>query len=204
MSEEGKKEEDKKERRFSQEQYDMLKRCSEKKDMTEWNEWRKQNPDETIFLDKMNFIGWYLSGSFLNTGAVVVNPGTSLHEQWVFRGQVYLRGSVFLQAKLHDTDFRGTHLEEAMFNFAELEGACLELACLQRARLLGANLKGVDFSGAELQGADFSRAIVDGETLIWGCKVDRMTDFRGVGLDGVRIDPGKKQLLEYNIRRMNW
>ena len=34
------KKEDKKERRFSQEQYDMLKRCSEKKDMTEWNEWR--------------------------------------------------------------------------------------------------------------------------------------------------------------------
>ncbi len=26
------------ERRFSQEQYDMLKRCSDKKDMTEWNQ----------------------------------------------------------------------------------------------------------------------------------------------------------------------
>lgn len=42
MSGEGKKEEDKKERRFSQEQYDMLKRCSDKKDMREWNEWREE------------------------------------------------------------------------------------------------------------------------------------------------------------------
>lgn len=29
------------ERRFSQEQYDMLLRCSQKKDMTEWNQWRQ-------------------------------------------------------------------------------------------------------------------------------------------------------------------
>jgi hypothetical protein len=34
MSEEGKKEADKNELRFSQEQYDMLKRCSDTKDMT--------------------------------------------------------------------------------------------------------------------------------------------------------------------------
>ena len=38
------------ERRFSQEQYDMLKRCSDKKDLTEWNEWRKQNPNEDVLL----------------------------------------------------------------------------------------------------------------------------------------------------------
>ena len=37
MGEEEKKEEDKKEQRFSQEQYDMLKRCSEKKNIREWN-----------------------------------------------------------------------------------------------------------------------------------------------------------------------
>lgn len=34
---------EKKERRFSQKQYDMLLRCSEKKDITEWNEWRKED-----------------------------------------------------------------------------------------------------------------------------------------------------------------
>jgi hypothetical protein len=35
-------------RRFSQEQYDMLIRCSEKKDMSEWNDWRQQNPETDI------------------------------------------------------------------------------------------------------------------------------------------------------------
>lgn len=34
---------DKKQRRFSQEQYEMLKRGSDKKDMTEWNEWCRPN-----------------------------------------------------------------------------------------------------------------------------------------------------------------
>jgi len=29
------------ERKFSQDQYDMLKRCSDNENMTEWNEWRK-------------------------------------------------------------------------------------------------------------------------------------------------------------------
>ena len=33
-------EHDKKKYRFSPKQYEMLKRCSDKKDMTEWNEWR--------------------------------------------------------------------------------------------------------------------------------------------------------------------
>ena len=48
------------ERRFSQEQYDMLKRCSEKKEMTEWNEWRKKNRQKDIELEGVNFNEMYL------------------------------------------------------------------------------------------------------------------------------------------------
>jgi len=40
--------------------------------------------------------------------------------------------------------------------------------------------------------------------LIWACNVDRKTNFLGVALDVAKIDPATKQLLEYNIRRMNW
>lgn len=36
------------------------------------------------------------------------------------------------------------------------------------------------------------------------CHVDKRTDFRGVGLGNIRIDPATRQLLEYNVRRMNW
>ena len=36
---------------FSQEQYEMLKRCSQKGDMTEWNEWADSNAGENISRD---------------------------------------------------------------------------------------------------------------------------------------------------------
>jgi hypothetical protein len=66
------------------------------------------------------------------------------------------------------------------------------------------NLQGVEFGGANLEGADFSRAIVDGGTLIWRCKVNHKTKFEGVVLNAARIYPATRQLLEYNVRRMNW
>jgi hypothetical protein len=52
-------------RRFSQEQYDMLLRCSERKDMTEWNEWRKANPDEDILLEGADLAGVNLEDAML-------------------------------------------------------------------------------------------------------------------------------------------
>ncbi|MHC4244429.1 MAG: potassium channel family protein, partial [Planctomycetota bacterium] len=47
-------------------------------------------------------------------------------------------------------------------------------------------------------------AAVDGATLIWDCGFDHRTNFKGVGLHSARVEPETKQLLEYNIRRMNW
>ena len=44
MTEQDLKSEKQKGRRFSRQQYDMLKRCSDKKDMTEWNQWRMNHP----------------------------------------------------------------------------------------------------------------------------------------------------------------
>jgi len=151
---EPKSEKPKDERRFSQEQYDMLKRCSDKKDMTEWNEWRKNNPLEEILLE-----------------------GADL-----FRSQ--LEGASLWEA----------HLEAANLIGAHLEGARVHLAQLQRVKL----------TAAHLEGASFQMAIVDGATMLWEGSVDRDTYFVGVGLDNMRIDPGTKQLLEYNIRRKNW
>lgn len=57
---------------------------------------------------------------------------------------------------------------------------------------------------AHLESARFQQAIVGPSTLIWRCCVDRHSDFRDVGLDSIRIDTGTKQLLQYNIRRINW
>ena len=51
MTEQDLKSEKPKDRRFSRQQYDMLKRCSDKKDMTEWNEWRNLNPAQDVLLE---------------------------------------------------------------------------------------------------------------------------------------------------------
>jgi hypothetical protein len=49
---ESKEDQQKKKRRFSQERYDMLLRCSGKKDITERNQWRRENPEKLALFYK--------------------------------------------------------------------------------------------------------------------------------------------------------
>ncbi len=63
---------------------------------------------------------------------------------------------------------------------------------------------GTIFYFSNLHSANFQTALVNGATSFWGSKVNQKTNFLGVGLDITRIEPATKQLLEYNIRRMNW
>jgi uncharacterized protein YjbI with pentapeptide repeats len=252
------------EKHFSQEQYEMLKRCSEKKDTAEWNKWRKNNPQETILLEGAFLPGAELRAADLKCahleGAVLI--GAHLEEADLFDAYLeginlgrarleganlkhaYLRGADLFEAHLEGANLLGAFLEEAvllgaylqgadLFNNnmeganlgrAHLEGASLKHAHLQDADLFEAHLENADLKHAHLEGAiligahleganlsytnlidaDFSRAVVDGKTLIWECEVNRYTNFEGVGLENMRIYPRIKQLLQYNIRRMNW
>lgn len=63
---------EKEEMKFSQEQYEMLLRCSEKKDFTEWNEWRKNNPGTKILLQDANLKLAYLSNSHLENANLIM------------------------------------------------------------------------------------------------------------------------------------
>ena len=196
-------------RRFSQQQYDMLKRCSEKKDMTEWNEWRNNNPAQDVLLEGADLKDCWLRGVLLNT------KGSS-H----FSGEVHLEGAILTRAHLIDANFECSRMESAQlyaadltrsrFWLAHLEEAFLNDSCLEEAQLNSSYLKGAIFYHACVKSVKFSSAIVDSGTSLWGLKVNRQngnrkgTNFTGVGLENVRIDPGTKQLLEYNIRRMNW
>ena len=192
------------ETRLSLPQYEMLKRCSAAKDLTEWNEWRRQNPGEEILLEKADL------------------------------SYAYLQDANLSMAQLHGAGLTGAHLQRADLNLAEMGSSHLSLAHLDGAGLSGANLSGADltgtdlhnayllssnlqdtmfreshlhhatFFGANLAGANFAASIVDGGTYIWDCAIDRKTDFLGVGLDGARVEPGLKQLLEYNVRRLRW
>ncbi len=218
---ESKREEPKKERRFSQEQYDMLLRCSEKEDMTEWNKWRLQNPKEDVLLEDADFSFFYLRKAHLNQGTQYDKQTGKILK---INNKVCLKGANFESAKLEgaklswadleNANFRETRLDNARLRGARLKDAIawsayfqwtnLIDAILEGANLQGAYLEGACISGAHLEGADFHLAHVDSSTLIWACKVDRNTNFSGVSLHSAQINPATKQLLEYNIRRMNW
>ncbi|MHC4475345.1 MAG: pentapeptide repeat-containing protein [Planctomycetota bacterium] len=293
-----------KQARFTQEQYDMLKRCSDKKDMTEWNEWRKANPDEEIYLEGANLYQARLTGICL-AGAHLANAnlnhaqlgnadlrnvrltnancrdailsGVRLNQaelcgadlRHVQLGNADLQGADFRDANLRDAnlvhaklhgvrlagsqlggiglehsqlpnvhlensnlrdinlkhanlrgahlegaDLRGAdvrladltdaHLEKADLQYTQLQEAKLSGAFLEGANLYGCNVEGTVFWQTHLQGAKFRMAILNGSTMVRRCDVDRDTDFDGVGLSNVRIDAGIKQLLQYNVRRLNW
>ena len=195
-------------------QYMMLKRCSDKKDMTEWNEWRKNNPKIEIFLEGRHFSKAYLEGANLYLANL---KGTSFYEANLKNADLRfadLEDVDLFKAHLENTKLAKTILKNASLSNANLQGvqiwsANLENACLSSAHLENTNfsyayLKGACLDESNLQGASFQQAFVDGMTSIWNCKVDRDTHFMGVALNSVCIDPRTKQLLEYNIRRMNW
>jgi hypothetical protein len=168
-------------RRFSQEQYDMLKRCSDKKDISEWNEWRKNNKED-ICLEGANFNKSYLNGALLDENPIK------------YSGKVYLRGAKFRCAELVGAEFMKSHLEQADFYHANMQDTYLGLT----------HLEGADFSYSDLEGANLPFCTTDNGTIFLYCKINRRTWFQGVGLDSVRIDPANKPLLEYNIRRSRW
>jgi len=229
MSKEELEKKESKERRFSQEQYDMLKRCSDKKDMTEWNQWQVNNPEKDILLEGATLNEFYLEGALLNKGVVEWD-----NKVYNFTREVYLENANLGGAHLENAKLGGAHLENARLVYAHLENASFVRAYLENAYLVhaylenaylvgahlenaylwgthlenaylwDAHLENADLEDAHLENANFERATVDGKTLVWECKLDRMTNFQGVGLGSIRIDPQTKQLLEYNIRRTNW
>lgn len=189
---------------FSQEQYDMLMRCSKRGDITEWNEWRKDNPNVEIHLQGAGLVGATLQGANL-VGATL--QGAKLE-------RAKLQGAKLWRANLQRAKLEGAKLQGARLWGANMQSANLRWSNLQGTNLFGANVKeamgvegnlqGADLREADLRSATFRMAAVDGETVISGNTVDKKTDFTGVGLDAARVDPGIKQLLKYNIRRLRW
>ncbi len=182
------------ERNFSQEQYHLLKQCSEKKDMSEWNEWRVEHVDEKILLEGANLAKADLIGAHL--------LGANLKGAHLMRAN--LEVATLIGANLEDAYLWEANLKGAYLAGANLESAFLAEANLENAYLQRANLKGADLGEANLKGANFLFTVVDGSTRIIPRKFDRFTNFTGVGLNNTCVDPGTKQLLEYNIRRWRW
>ncbi len=197
------------ERKFNRKQYEMLKSCSEKKDFSEWNQWREEHPDEKILLEGAELQGTWLQEANMQ-GADLLEANLqgarmckiNLKDAYLWKAN--LQNADLPGANLHYADLWGANLQDANLWKTRLQSADLGQANLQDANLQEADIQGAGLAASSLQGANLSRAIVDGKTLIWECPVDRDTNFEGVGLASARIDPGTKQLLEYNVRRANW
>ena len=195
--------------------------------MTEWNGWREEHPDEDVLLEGQSFATFWLAKGNFMTGTF---RNSTTGEGIEYSGEVNFEGANFENANLEGANFFRAHLEEgrfwhvrgrdAQFVDAHLENADLSVAHLEESNFHGASLKNADiisswltmgdFTRADLRGCSIRGAVVDGATKFWTPEVnryskrERFTDFSGTQLGSVRIDPGTKQLLEYNIRRMNW
>ena len=96
--------------RFDQWQYDFLRQCSEKGEegIKEWNEWRKQNPEDDIRLDGADLHGWYLAGvNLVHGGVFYMNTGEDID----YSGEVYLRKANLRDVSAERARFKGAHLQ---------------------------------------------------------------------------------------------
>jgi uncharacterized protein YjbI with pentapeptide repeats len=189
-----------------------------------WNKWRQENPSKQVFLVGCDLNGSELAGVNLKyanlAGAQLWNAnlrnadlmranlqgaGLMISDLTSARlGGINSERASFEESNLHAANLGEANLKKAKLVRTNLSDANLFLTDLQDAKLLEADLRGTHLIRANLRGSDFSRAHVDGGTLIWDCDIDCNTKFEGVGLGNVRIYPKTRELLEYNIRRMNW
>ncbi len=201
--------------KFNQEQYDLLMCCSQKRDLKEWNEWRRKNLlDIDVLLEGACLNGAYLKGADLRAvhleGALLCQA--NLEEADLFNA--HLDRAQLYRAHLVRANVRGTRLEKANLEQADLEGAELYHAHLEEAELRQANLKhayvfharleGTQFLGANLENTTFIACSVDGATLFWNCSHNEDTYFIGVGLASAGIHPGLREKFEGYTRRKRW
>ncbi len=159
-------------------------------DVSAWNTWRKQQPEDTIDLSGANLSSADLSGADLS-GANLIGANlssadltdTNLSSATLISADLsgtdlsgaYLRGATLISANL-----RGAYLNKADLNKADLSSAYLIGTYLIGAYLNKANLIGVDLSKANLLNADLSIADLNSANL-------RNADFSSANLIGANL-----------------
>ena len=91
--------------RFSQQQYDFLKKCSEKgkEGIKEWNKWREENSYEEIWLQKADLEEAYLENANL----------WKAHLEHAYLGMAHLENAILEDAHLADYPGVGNRIAEA-------------------------------------------------------------------------------------------
>ena len=130
------------ERKFSQEQYDMLKRCSDKKDIRNWNAWREEHPDKEVQLQFAPLGKFWLEGADLQ-GAKL--EGAKLQGARLWGAD--LQGAWLVGAKLQGARLWGADLQGADFEQAIVDGSTLIWECEVDRKT---NFKGVGLDSARI------------------------------------------------------
>jgi len=97
-------------RQFDENQYEMLIRCSEKQDITKWNQWRGNKKEVSILLK----------------GAELARANLESAD---------LRGAILRGADLRSANLMGVDLVKGNLEGADLEGANIEKADLWKVNL---------------------------------------------------------------------
>ncbi|MCH5144141.1 pentapeptide repeat-containing protein [Desulfovibrio sp. UIB00] len=215
-------------------QYARLLRCSKKKNMAEWNNWREANLDVEIWLQGAKFRDAHLEeadfrgahcehASFSGAHCERANFWGAHCEGANFREAhceganfllVHCEGTNFWWAHCEGANFLGVHCEGAEFREAHCEGADFgaahcEEAIFWRAYCEGANFReahceGAYFVKAQCEGANFRYAQFSTSTNFFYCTIDDASDFSYTALGSIMVEPDKRARMEYNIRRLAW
>jgi len=122
-----------------------------KKGPEAWNQWREENPDESIDLSEADLRGIVLA-------------------------KVNLKGANLKQAKLQFSNLagasmEGANLEQARLQEVNLQGAQLENANLKKCNLMESNLQSTNLQNADVQSAQFNEDVMFGQTNLRGANL---------------------------------
>ncbi len=208
--------------------------CVKENDATAWNQFRRKNRKLTIDFTNLELVGYELSHFNLkNIDFTSANFGESTFKLCAFdkANLVSIGGFAtyfdecslvsasmvdanFSMAKAINSDFRYVDWAQARIHQVDLENCkcdygkfiktSFNTTSLIESTFNYADLSGCEITNCELNGARFEAAIVSGDTIIWDCYYDELTDFTGVGLSGARIEPALLSSFQCNIRRIWW
>lgn len=214
--------------------YNFLMECAEKKDAKAWNAFMRRNRKMTILLEGVNisnqhfknfsfkgivfdcsdiqstvfekcdlngchfknmrgydliFENSQLTSSFFNDASFSICKFTSCD----------LRFCDFTRATIHQTDLTGCKMNNGIFLRSSFKRSIFK-NCIAT----NSNFRNCEILETDLSGSTFLSSIVDGGTIVWSCSYDELTNFTGVGLSNMRIEPSLKSSFSCNIRRLWW
>ena len=145
------------------EQYQLLRRCSEKQDVAEWNQWRLNHPEEKILLCGADLSNFNLKNIDLSRAKLrfAICKSTNF-----YCGK--FDGAIFAFANLQEANFSYTscrhslfhisNLRNANFNSAKCQKACFSLSDCRNMKMVDASCQNIDFSYAKCDNATFTKA----------------------------------------------